>query len=242
MILLTQAPDDIFYSPSGEGLHIGTPKVFLRTQGCPHRCLYCDSASTWLKEDGIERSFEYILEKVIALGKGFFKPETKVQFEITGGEATIQYQAVINLINFLKAQWPNSFFTLQTAGSVYSKRVQELFDLTDHISFDHKDPHQGIPFKIPLEIIRPSDEVKLLISDWQTYLYTRDYIRANPIKGKYVITAVTDYRRPDDLVQEHVDNLRYWVDIAMADPGFDTTNVQFFPRLHSLLWLTKKGV
>ena len=379
-ILLTKAPDDIFYSPSGEGIHLGVPKVFIRTQICPYRCTYCfgahnkkdipylrlkggtlirldkvqkgdvvltfddnqnivettveetgnrivdeyvnvkingkfyhvtpehpfftetegqtqakdlkvgdqivsagmdvhfveeisdytaneslevynlqcapyntyliddmwvhncDSMSTWHKTDGVVRSFEYILEKVIALGNGHFKPESKVQFELTGGEAIVQADKVMNLINYLKSNWPNAHFTLQTSGGIYTKKAQALFDMIDHISFDYKDLYQDIPFKVPLEAVRETDEIKMLICDDKTYEFTRDFIRENPIKGRYVITAITDYKRPEVLVQEHVDNLRHWIEKALSDPLFDTTNVQFFPRFHSILWLTKKGV
>ena len=36
-----------FLSWQGEGIHIGKSAYFIRLQGCPVKCPWCDSASTW---------------------------------------------------------------------------------------------------------------------------------------------------------------------------------------------------
>ncbi len=39
--------NEIFHSIQGEGIYAGCTAVFVRTQGCPVGCEWCDSRSTW---------------------------------------------------------------------------------------------------------------------------------------------------------------------------------------------------
>lgn len=38
---------EIYESIQGEGLYTGVPTIFIRLQGCPLRCTWCDSKYTW---------------------------------------------------------------------------------------------------------------------------------------------------------------------------------------------------
>ena len=75
---------EIFYSIQGEGKYLGTPAVFVRTQGCSAHCPFCDSKPTW-QEKGLERDFVWIEREVNRVGQN--KCKTVV---ITGGEPTEQ--------------------------------------------------------------------------------------------------------------------------------------------------------
>jgi organic radical activating enzyme len=39
--------NETFLSWQGEGVHLGRKAFFIRLQGCPVKCAWCDSASTW---------------------------------------------------------------------------------------------------------------------------------------------------------------------------------------------------
>ena len=39
--------NETFLSWQGEGVHLGRKAFFIRLQGCPVKCTWCDSASTW---------------------------------------------------------------------------------------------------------------------------------------------------------------------------------------------------
>lgn len=39
--------NEIFHSIQGEGTHAGRPALFIRLQGCPVGCPWCDSKATW---------------------------------------------------------------------------------------------------------------------------------------------------------------------------------------------------
>lgn len=73
--------NEIFYSLQGEGLHTGTPAVFLRLSGCNLKCPFCDTKH----ESFTEMTEEEIVEKVSA-----YPSRTIV---ITGGEPMLQLNA-----------------------------------------------------------------------------------------------------------------------------------------------------
>ena len=50
---------EIFTSIDGESLRAGEVSTFIRTQGCPLRCKYCDSKYTWGKDDGVKEMSVY---------------------------------------------------------------------------------------------------------------------------------------------------------------------------------------
>ncbi|WP_367682381.1 hypothetical protein [Buchnera aphidicola] len=39
--------NEIFETIQGEGYYIGTPSIFIRFQGCPVGCIWCDTKYTW---------------------------------------------------------------------------------------------------------------------------------------------------------------------------------------------------
>lgn len=75
--------NEIFYSLQGEGLHTGTPAVFLRLSGCNLKCPFCDTK---------HESFTEMTEKQIVEQVSAFPSRTIV---ITGGEPMLQLTATL---------------------------------------------------------------------------------------------------------------------------------------------------
>ncbi|WP_426575892.1 7-carboxy-7-deazaguanine synthase QueE [Xenorhabdus stockiae] len=55
--------NEMFQTLQGEGVFTGVPAVFIRLQGCPVGCSWCDTKHTWEKEADKQQSMENILVK-----------------------------------------------------------------------------------------------------------------------------------------------------------------------------------
>lgn len=55
--------NEIFETIQGEGYFTGVPSIFIRLQGCPVECAWCDTKQTWMLDKEKETSFENILLK-----------------------------------------------------------------------------------------------------------------------------------------------------------------------------------
>ncbi|AKH65752.1 MULTISPECIES: 7-carboxy-7-deazaguanine synthase QueE [Photorhabdus] len=55
--------NEIFQTLQGEGFFTGVPAIFIRLQGCPVGCSWCDTKHTWEKEAAKQRMLESILLK-----------------------------------------------------------------------------------------------------------------------------------------------------------------------------------
>ncbi|MCC8368137.1 7-carboxy-7-deazaguanine synthase QueE [Xenorhabdus sp. PB61.4] len=55
--------NEMFQTLQGEGVFTGVPAVFIRLQGCPVGCSWCDTKHTWEKEADKQQAMENILVK-----------------------------------------------------------------------------------------------------------------------------------------------------------------------------------
>ena len=55
--------NEVFQSIQGEGAFTGVPSVFVRIQGCPVGCSWCDTKHTWDVDPGRERPAADVLAK-----------------------------------------------------------------------------------------------------------------------------------------------------------------------------------
>ncbi|MDF2179329.1 7-carboxy-7-deazaguanine synthase QueE [Aliiglaciecola sp. CAU 1673] len=55
--------NEVFESIQGEGSFTGVPSIFVRLQGCPVGCAWCDTKHTWEIHPELEQSAEQVLAK-----------------------------------------------------------------------------------------------------------------------------------------------------------------------------------
>jgi len=55
--------NEVFETIQGEGFHTGVPAIFLRLQGCPVGCPWCDTKHTWTLDDAFLTTAEAVVEK-----------------------------------------------------------------------------------------------------------------------------------------------------------------------------------
>ena len=59
----TYPVNEVFESIQGEATYTGTPSVFIRLQGCPVGCAFCDTKHTWFTEQDKVMSIKPMLQK-----------------------------------------------------------------------------------------------------------------------------------------------------------------------------------
>lgn len=61
---MTKLPlNEIFESIQGEGSFTGAPSIFVRLQGCPVGCAWCDTKHSWYLSEETKTSFDKVIEK-----------------------------------------------------------------------------------------------------------------------------------------------------------------------------------
>jgi len=117
---------EIFLSIQGEGVHSGTPSVFLRTYRCNLTCTWCDSKYTWLDQDKARPGVEYtpmsasgVIDKIASYGCK--------HLVLTGGEPLLHQRTLAPLLETLKKE--GFYIEVETNGTVApSAAIAELVD------------------------------------------------------------------------------------------------------------------
>lgn len=133
----------IYRATEGEGVHVGTPQVFVRFQGCTIGCVNCDSKDTWEFGGVPELTLAEVLEQIHAESY-----EGRIRrVSITGGDPLHpkNVPAVLELARVLKKK--GYFINLEAAGT---RIVHEIFDIIDYISFDFKTPSTHVRGNVKL--------------------------------------------------------------------------------------------
>ncbi len=206
---------EIFHSIQGEGCYNGFPSHFIRLSGCNIKCPYCDTRYSW--DEGRSCSTREILEELAHLPPARY-------ITVTGGEPLLQ-EPVYELLEELRDRYDRVI--LETNGTISIERVPSFV----HIAMDLKPPSSGAVdlnrFE-NLEILKNSDEVKILI------LNKHDFLWAIEINGKFNIskrhclslTPVFGFMDPVKLAE--------WI----LESG---ENIRLNLQLHKFLWGEIRG-
>lgn len=155
--------NEIFFSIQGEGTRAGRPCVFVRLTGCPLRCVWCDTAYAF--HEGERRGEEEILARIAGY------PSRLLQ--LTGGEPLAQPAAFPFVTRLLDEGWE---VLVETSGHV----LLEGLDPRAVAIMDVKTPGSGEVHRMEwrnLELLKPEDELKLVIRDRADYEWSRDLVR-----------------------------------------------------------------
>lgn len=169
--------NSIYRATEGEGIHIGTPQIFVRFQGCHIGCLNCDSKETWDFDPSYSQHLDDVMSKVEVLSQNIIK-----RVSITGGDPLHPSHgpALLALVRELKER--NYSINIEAAGT---RIVPEIFDLVDFISYDYKTPSTGV--RTSLELLKKfitnypgKGQIKAVVADkkdfesvYEAYHYIR---------------------------------------------------------------------
>jgi 7-carboxy-7-deazaguanine synthase len=224
---------DLFFSIQGEGRLMGVPSAFVRTTGCPLRCVWCDTDYTSWHPEGEALTIEEILTRLADF------PTRHVV--VTGGEPLIAPD-----IEELCAALRQSGYhiTLETAAVVFKEAVCDLASLSPKLS--NSIPHQREGGRWAMR----HDRQRLRLDVIQTFMERSDY------QLKFVIDqaadveevrAIVDQLRgaepakvllmPQGTCAEELARRGPWLAEVCKQHGF-----RYCPRLHIELYGNRRGV
>lgn len=162
--------NEIFYSLQGESTRAGLPCVLIRLTGCHLRCRWCDTEYAFYEGEWLSRA--EVLAKVAAFGCPLV--------ELTGGEPLLQPGALPLLAELCDAGYE---VLLETSGAVdiapVDPRVRRIVDVKCPASGEAERNHWP-----NLDLLRPTDELKLVIADEADYVWARDLVLAQQLHGR----------------------------------------------------------
>lgn len=155
---------EVFTSIQGEGTRAGRPCFFVRLSGCHLRCIWCDTKFAFYEGDVL--TVEDCVSRAAASGSKLV--------EVTGGEPLLQ-KAVYPLMTALCDQ--GFEVLLETSGTIPIDRV----DPRVRRIVDWKCPGSGMALRnrrAVLEVLRPNDELKMVLVDRGDYEWAREWLLA----------------------------------------------------------------
>ncbi len=203
---------EIFRSLQGEGINIGLPTVFVRTQGCNLRCTWCDTSYAW-ELDGEDIGIDVVIRRL--------ERYSTRRICVTGGEPLLQ-DDIYDLLNSLKGY----SVSVETNGSLDISRLTEMDVM---LSMDYKTPSSGMEEQMlddNVGILHPSDQLKFVIFDENDHEFAVDVLLKYEPKAVVVFQPAwrTDIRSVVNRVLE------------------DDLDVRVLPQLHKFIWGEKRGV
>ncbi len=227
---------EVFYSLQGEGLHTGTPSIFIRLTGCPLRCRWCDTAYAWNYDGGSS----YEVEEIIRASRQWVSRH----IVITGGEPLLDRDGrergeLRHLIAALKKD--EHYVTIETAGPVFVENLHgDLMSISPKLTNAHKmkdmscTKHAGMITKASV---------------------IRQFIKAYPYQLKFVIDSrddmqeivsfldeVGDYDRGRVMLMPQARSRRELLERApLVAELCQETGLRFCQRLQILLWDGQRG-
>ena len=125
----------MFPTIEGEGLHLGTPRFFVRLGGCGIGCAGCDSSFTF----GIKNSTLYKVEDLAKLVIEETRKAHMREVSITGGEPMLYPEELRDLVILLRKA--SLHVSLETSGMILESSIFRFFD---YISMDIKTPSSKV--------------------------------------------------------------------------------------------------
>ena len=153
---------EVFASIQGEGAFVGEPQVFVRLQGCPLRCRWCDTKSSWSSapsggariagargerpESPWGTPFQ-VLCWIAEVENGLART-----ISVTGGEPLMWPDFCLGLSSLARPRRMH----LETGGG-HPETLARVLSAYDHVSIDLKHPSDlGPPSDLGFELAEPS--------------------------------------------------------------------------------------
>lgn len=213
---------ELFHSLQGEGPSLGTPAHFLRLQGCPVGCSWCDTKYTWEESGGAARPLPEVFEALDALGQAPL-------LVVTGGEP-LSHEGIGPLLQAALARW--SRVEVETSGleppPVQDARLHYNWSpkLSSATSRASETWAHAASF-----MADPNTIVKVVVSHDADADEALERARAHAVPRERLSLM------PEGLTDAQLQARGPWLAERCKRDG-----VRFSPRLHVWLWGARRGV
>jgi 7-carboxy-7-deazaguanine synthase len=202
---LRLAVNEVFVTVQGEAHFQGTPCVFIRLQGCPVGCPWCDTKYTWFAKSS----------KVVAFDKMLGKEKDSIKYAMASIDEIVRYVEDTGLSHVvLTGGEPCQQDIYALTELLESKRITCQVETSGTFTVDVSDltwvtvsPKYAMPGGLPVKeqaLVR-ADELKF------------------PIDGKQDLLAIDEARRFNSTatvwvqpVSQKADNVQLCMDYALA--------------------------
>lgn len=219
--------NETFASLQGEGSAIGAPTFFIRLDGCPLRCAWCDTPYALEGDEGVDLQ----VREVAAKAAGFER------IVITGGEPLAQ-----DIGPLVEALGPGRHITVETSGTIFADiPAVSLFSISPKVGSSGYTPKfptlrrfcstagGRMQLKFVIADDRDLEEALACVGELEGDLQAGTPVILQPESGRA--------GRGDS----YAAFLRGIAEKVVADPNWRRFDVRVLPQLHYLLWNGEPG-
>lgn len=218
--------NETFFSVQGEGGLIGAPALFIRLDGCPLRCSWCDTPYALAGDSGKPTSVHELVE--LAIGKH--------HIVITGGEPLAQDIAP------LVAALAGKHVTVETSGTIFADLPGvALFSISPKVGSSGYSPKPVVLRKF-CATASGRMQLKFVIGE------ERDLAEASAclqMLGEDLTSGTPIILQPESgragRGDAYLTFLTWLTERVLCDGNWRRYNVRVLPQLHYLLWQGTAG-
>ncbi len=204
--------NEIFYSLQGEAIEVGLPTVFIRLNGCPLRCNYCDTKYAFKGNNLM--TIAQILTEVKKYATSYAC--------VTGGEPLAQINSHI-LLDALVAE--DYQVSLETSGSIDIDGINESVSIVMDIKTPSSTESKKNKYN-NIAKLKSKDQLKFVIASKTDFDWSVQILGKYPTVAAVLFSPVFGAITPTQLADWILDR---------------QLNVRLQVQLHKLLWGDEKG-
>jgi 7-carboxy-7-deazaguanine synthase len=213
--------NETFVSIQGEGDLIGAPTLFIRLDGCPLRCAWCDTPYALEGNAGTPTD----VGSLVSLA------QNHQRVVITGGEPLAQ--DIKPLLSALRS----AHVTVETSGTIFADLPEvSLFSISPKVGSSGYKPKPAVLRKFFLSAAGRM-QLKFVIADSRDLAEVQTLLEAIASElpaGTPIILQPES--RTAGKGQTYMSFLRWLTEVVLAEEFWRNFNVRVLPQLHYLLW------